>query len=75
MCLDLVFVSIFDLLCVVGGARLACCNLQTHRFMSAVDVPFRSGCVGPRVTLRTMKTNSALAEKSDEDVFDASSEG
>ena len=28
MCLDLVFVSIFDILCVVGGAQLACCILS-----------------------------------------------
>ena len=68
------FVSIFDLLCVVGEARLACCDPETHCFMSAVDVPFGSGCVGPKAELRTMKTNLGLVEKNDESVFDASSE-
>ena len=64
----MVFVTIIGFLCVVGGARLACCNLQTRH------VPCSSGCVGPRVKLRPMKTNSALSEKCEKDVFDASSE-
>ena len=32
MCLDLLLVSVFDFLCVVGGVRPACCNFQTHCF-------------------------------------------
>ena len=37
MCLDVVFVSIFDFLCVGGGARLSSCNPQTHRFISKTE--------------------------------------
>ena len=55
MCLDLVFVSIFDFLCG--------------------NVPIGSGCLGLRVELQTLKTNSASGEKSEEEVFDARSEG
>ena len=43
VCLDLVFLSVFDFLCVGGGARLAC-NLQTHRLMSAVCVSPELNC-------------------------------
>ena len=53
---------------------MACCNPQRHRCMSAVNVSFGSGCVGVIVKLRTMNTNSALGEKYDEDVFDASNQ-
>ena len=49
---------------------------SSHCRMSAVNVAVGSGCVGvgPRVGLPTMMTNSALVERSEEDVFDASSE-
>ena len=42
MCLDLVFVSIFDFLCVVGEARPDCCKLSrlhTRRLFSLVHDP------------------------------------
>ena len=74
MCLDLVSVSNFDFLCNVGGAPLAYCNLQTHLFISALNNPFASGGVSPKVELRMMSTNAALGEKCEGDVFDASSE-
>ena len=43
-------------------------------FVSAVNVPTGSGCADSRVKLRKMKTNSALVEQSEEDVFDTRSE-
>ena len=81
-------VSIFGFLCVGGGARLACCNfrrLHMRWWFSLVlmfdfrcclcgHVPIGSGCLGQRVELQALKTNSASGEKSEEDNFDASSE-
>ena len=50
---------------------LAGATTQTRRFLSTVSVPFGSGQCCPRVELGTMKTNSALGEKVEEDGFDA----
>ena len=70
-CVDLVsiFLKFFALLVELD---LAGATTQTRRFLSTVSVPFGSGQCGPRVELlRTMKTNSALGEKVEEDGFDA----
>ena len=56
MCLDLVFVTICEFLCVVGGVR---CNLQTHRLMSAVDVELRTMQTKLRPWVRRAKKTSS----------------
>ena len=42
MCLDLVFVTMFDFLCVGGGGRLACCYPQQAAHAVVVLVRARS---------------------------------
>ena len=74
MCLDMEFASIFDFLCVVGGAPLSKRNAWTLCSISAVNFPFGSGSVSPGSKLRTMNTNSAFDEKCGEDDCNPNSE-
>ena len=62
MCLDLVFVSIFSLSVWLDSRHTALCQPVLWLRMR------------PESPARTMQTNSALVEKSEEDVFDASRE-
>ena len=59
MCLDLVFVSIFDFLCVVGGARLAGCTSGGGSRSCLTRSPmFRGRCSSARANGATCAVES-----------------